>query len=708
MLLAVAPLVLYLAGGALDLTLAGPCATARAPTVLLRRLLLGLLAAAWLGVTLAQLGRFSAPVLLAVLLAVALGLLSWQLMRQRSLARLAALGGWGPAGERLALAALLGVATLLFAHPGEDVLGARDPGIYFATGIAIARTGGVVHHDPTLAALGAALGDVSRNYWLFQSVHGWPLRFPGQLFVRDLAAGTVEPGFFPWYPTLVALAVGLGGLEAGLWVNPLLATLAVVLVYLTARRLVGPLAAWLAAVWLVLNLGQVWFARYTMAEPAAQLLLWSGLFAASMARERSVPAWGVLAGLAWGGLLLARADSVLLLPVLLGYLAWAARTAARRPFALPALGLLLLGGAQAIWHAAALAPAYSTMTFSRATLTVAAGGVIGVLLLAAAVWTGAVYARQPTVRRWLPVALVVALVLGALFAYLVRPALPAPALSGEAAELERAARESLVRLGWYVTPLGLLLALVGAGTLAVSGSWRPGALLLALLALSLAFYLPNPLVSADHPWAVRRYLPVVLPGLLVLAAHGAASVGHWAWRGPCSWWRPRGTLRWPGAGRGAGPLLLTIALGVAVGLGEWQATAAIAGYREHAGALAQVRALAGRVPPDAIVLFPWTPAGLRLALPLHYVGERGSVVLPTQELEPGVVAVVRRWLAEGRTVYWVVPQGTRFPTPPGLRLRPAGQFVFAVPQLERPVDRLPQTAQPVEFALQLYRLQPDP
>jgi hypothetical protein len=691
--LAAALVGLYLAGSALDRFLARPCADGWAPAVVLRRALLGLLAVAWLATTLAQLGLFAAPTLLAALFAAALGLLGARLARTRSPQGLVP-RHWGPPRETAILAAVLGAAALLFAHPGEDILGARDPGIYFATGVAIARSGGLVHHDPALAALGASLGDVSVNYWLFQSVHGWPLRFPGQLFVRDLGAGVVEPGFFPWYPALVGAAVALGGLEAGLWVNPLLATLAVALVYLTARQLVGGVAALLAAVWLLLDLAQVWFARYTMAEPAAQLCLWSGLYAAVMARQRPAPAWGVLAGLAWAGLLLARADSVLLLPVLLGYLGWLAGRPAQRPFALPALGLLLLGAAQAAWHAVVLAPAYSSMTFSRATLAVAAGGVVGVLLLAAAVWLGGAWARHPRGRRLAPAALVALLVLALGFAYLVRPALPAPALSGEAGELEQAARESLVRLGWYVTPLGLVLAVVGAGALAAGGAWRASALLLALLALSLAFYLPNPLVSADHPWAARRYLPVVLPGLLVLAGCGAAWVGRWAWR-----WR---------GGRPAGPLAVAAALGVAVGLGEWQATAPVIGYREHAGALGQVRALAAAVPADALVLFPWTPAGLRLALPLHYVGERASFVLPTRELEPGVVAVVRRWLAEGRTVYWVVPQGTRFPTPPGIRLRPAGEFVFAVPQLERPVERLPRAAQPVTFPLQLYQVQPEP
>jgi hypothetical protein len=65
---------------------------------------------------------------------------------------------------------------------------------------------------------------------------------------------------------------------------------------------------------------------------------------------------------------------------------------------------------------------------------------------------------------------------------------------------------------------------------------------------------------------------------------------------------------------------------------------------------------------------------------------------------------VRRWRAEGRPVYWVVPLGTRFPTPPGIRFAPAGQFSFDAAQLERPLDRLPAATEPLRFDLQLFRV----
>jgi hypothetical protein len=290
--------------------------------------------------------------------------------------------------------------------------------------------------------------------------------------------------------------------------------------------------------------------------------------------------------------------------------------------------------------------------------------------------------------------LVLLLVLAAVFAYAVRPMLPASLPAGEAGELEAASRESLVRLGWYVTPLGLVLALVGSMVLLWGRRWRRAAPQLALLALALAFYLPNPLVSSDHPWAARRYLPLVLPGLLLLAAYGAIAIG-------------RALQRRTHLPRAVG-MLLAIALALGVAASELQTTAPLLAYREHAGAVAQIEALATLVPPDALVLFPRSTAGLRLALPLQYLGERRAFVLPAEAPVEGVLEVVRRWRRAGYPVYWVVPTGTRFPTPASVRFLPAGQFTFEVPQLERPLDRLPRAPESLRFDVQLYRVELEP
>jgi hypothetical protein len=695
-LLIVLPLVLYALGALVEALLVVPRAAGWAPEVLFRRLAIGLLLGGWLGVGLAELGHFDAATLLA-LLGLACLLLVARLMRDPARAgwwRAAGrLGPWGDGRELVALCALVAVAFALFGQPGEDVLGGRDPGIYFATGLAIADHGSLLQVDWALRALGADLGDASINWWLFQSVHGWPLRFPGQLFVRDLPAGTVEPGFMPWYPAAVAFAADAAGTRAGLWVNPVLAAVGVLAVYAAGRALFGPLVAWAGATLLTLDLAQVWFARYTLAEPAAQLCVWVGLYALVALQRCPTLAMGLLAGLAWVGALLARIDSVLLVPPVAAYLAWRARAPAERRPALLALGVIGLGAAHFALHAWRFAPGYMTMTFSGATLAVAAGGIAVALGTAALAWLLLpAWSAAPTHIGHRRLALLLALlaVVG-LLAYAVRPALTPLGAGDERAALETAARESLLRLGWYVTPLGLALAGVGAGRLLWSGRWQPAAPLLGLLALSLAFYLPNPLVSSDQPWAARRYLPVVLPGVLLVAAYGAASLRAWLGWGPLR-------RRWLGTA-------LAVLLLLAVAGGEWAAATPIAGYREHAGAVAQVEALAALFPPDAIVLFPRSAAGTRLSLPLQYLGHRAAFVLPAEGPVEGIMRVVRRWRVAGRPVYWVVPLGTRFPTPQGFRFAPAGQFTFEAPQLERPLDRLPRVAESLRFELQVYRVE---
>src|SRR5205823_12707220 len=125
---------------------------------------------------------------------------------------------------------------------------------------------------------------------------------------------------------------------------------------------------------------------------------------------------------------------------------------------------------------------------------------------------------------------------------------------------------------------------------------------------SLAFYLPNPLVSSDHPWAVRRYLPLVLPGLCLLAAHGSVAsatclagvrrAGRPRRQEGTDAAQPAGSRRLAaddvggaamslvanGARRRCwGSRLLAVVLCLAVAWGEWQGTEPVALHREDAG-----------------------------------------------------------------------------------------------------------------------------
>ena len=75
-------------------------------------------------------------------------------------------------------------------------------------------------------------------------------------------------------------------------------------------------------------------------------------------------------------------------------------------------------------------------------------------------------------------------------------------------------------LGWYLGPLTLVLAVAGTALLmrrSIVG-WRPEVLvLLATLGIPALLYLIRPAITPDHIWAMRRFLPAVIPAALLMA-----------------------------------------------------------------------------------------------------------------------------------------------------------------------------------------------
>ena len=85
--------------------------------------------------------------------------------------------------------------------------------------------------------------------------------------------------------------------------------------------------------------------------------------------------------------------------------------------------------------------------------------------------------------------------------------------------------DTFVWLSWYLSWPMLGLCLVGLVWLLWSGrAGRAGqglAFLLILTGVVSLHYLYDPLEPGDHIWSMRRFVPVGLPGMLVVVAMGA-------------------------------------------------------------------------------------------------------------------------------------------------------------------------------------------
>jgi hypothetical protein len=713
-LLMLAPFALLLPGLAVIAALRLPVRNEERPldlgVLLAVATLLSVVVNAWLALTLAAFGRFSGWSLGGAWLLLGLAA-AWQLRQRPAWPRLS-VSRWS-----LDLALLLGGAAFLFAHPAEYLFGIYDPGIYVNVANAIGRNGSILVPDPELPRLAP-----SERHALFGYVPApWHRSGMPFLTVHDAAAGELEPEWFHLFPAWLALWGLAGDPLVG---TPVLALVALAAVALFGRLTIHPLVGLGAAFFLALNPGEVWFARYPMAEMLAQVAGLAGfVFLALASAYRSV-AWAALAGAAFGSVHLAKID-LLVLPATLGAalaLRWLSGQWGRRETAF-LLGYAVVG-AQAVAHAllfarfyllritldlltvAGLRPWLDLRPLDRANLDApyslsqlgqlaAANWWLALPLLALAAAGAFLLAlghrfwprRQRAPWPAFNLLVVSGVALLCLWAFFLRPVVNAEQLPTDPAarQIALANRASFVQLSWYLSIPGLVLAVVGLTAIIVR---RPNAVLVlfALCGASAAIaVLAQGLVTPTHFWAFRRYLPLAAPALSLGIAYALLLVST-SWR---PWGRPLATAA---AGLIVAQLVPTLL--------------PFLGQAEYAGARAQLEALVRHLPPQGVVLIQWGEEAARLATPLQL--SYGFTVFALEDgalSAPGVRQAVQRWTAEGRAVVYLTPSRPA-PTADGLSTELVARHVFDVPTLEATLDRLPRTWQRLQFAVDQYRLQP--
>ena len=485
----------------------------------------------------ANAGRYHLPGAagLAALAAAVLGLVAW---RSRPRPRL------GTDGRSLAVLLGVGLVAAFLFFPGFSYGIGKDPGAYVSHGIAIARTGSSSLQDPALERVPAV--EVMRE--------DPQARFPG-IWIKDRDAGRSIVQFYHLWPALLAGGFQAGGYTGMVNVAPACGLLAVLLVVLAVRRAFGLVAGAVAGLLLAANMLEVWHAKYPSSEIFTQLLIGGALLGVVVAiRTGWRPAAGA-AGLLLGLVYLARADALLLLLLACGVgcaLLVTGRFDARAGWFAAGLAITLPYG---FFQAYVLARRY-TLANLVPDLPVVLAAIVGalavaVLLRRAAPDLGAWAVRwleRRRLQRTLGAAVVAAAALLLVVGFL-RPWLFEPVYTVVNGRQVRTYDEaSLIRLSWFLTVPAFGLALGGLALVALR-RWRAAAWTLVLpVLLLLPLYAYRAAISTRLLWWTRRFVPVILPGLLVLVAVAVAAgltlaaAGSAAGAGSC---RPGRPSSWP-------------------------------------------------------------------------------------------------------------------------------------------------------------------
>ena len=453
-------------------------------------------------------------------------------------------------GAAWALGLVVAWFVVNLAFTGEVLLVQRDPGFLTLEGVWLTS-----HADPSipirsaadLAAKNPDVAVISDAFW----------RFGDELHAQGAKT----------FPGLLAMAGWLLGLRGVLMGNLLIGALGLLAVYDVARRLISPRWGLVPVAALALSTPMIYFSRSAFTEPTNIVLTFGGLAVLWSAFRDPRLSRFALGGAMVGATALSRIDGAAVSAGLilgLGVVAAVSGPADRRA---RITGLVVASGAALLMVGLGyvdLALHSAGYLADHRSLYVQLLALLGACLVAAGVlivllrwgrfrsWLAARRGLLGTVAAGLVVAAGVLLASRPLWMQrnLIEPGsgqawfiAAAQKAAGDAVDGTRSYDEMTVTwLGWYLGPLTLILAVAGTALLlrrSIVG-WRPEVLVfLATLGIPALLYLIRPAITPDHIWAMRRFLPAVIPAALVLAGwtlpriHRAARsrwqrIGAWA------------------------------------------------------------------------------------------------------------------------------------------------------------------------------------
>jgi len=584
-----------------------------------------LLLSGWAGLFLAELGRFSS--LSTATLVAGLVLLGILLARRHLSLRPGSLG-WD---ELAVLVCLVGFGLTVYFPPFEYILGGRDPGVYVNTGFHLARQGNLVYVDPVVLSIPEA--ERGLFYRVDQELPPWSQpRFLG-FAMENPHTGRVSPQGLHLYPVWIGIASHLFEMKAGLYATPFFALMGVAGLFLALRRLFDTeVALWASGMMAVFQI-QIWFARFPNAEILVQFLYVTGLLAFYFMEDKRSSLAGAFAGAAFGATLLVRVENLLFLVPLGLYLGW---RRLRRELGKPEiafLGTFLLLTLHAALHARLFAWPYVSDVLGRPYWRLIGENLAPIALAAVVAFFLIDRQGAKLIARVAPIATTPraralaagAIFLIALYAYFIRP-------FWHGARTAPHDAEAFLRMGWYLYPAGLALVVGGAMLLLARAERRQTLFVLVGLTFSLFFFY-KVRVWHDHYFAMRRFIPVILPSFFACIAIFLVSL--------------RATKGWIGdwAPRIIGSLLL---------ISYFAAGRPIWNHQEFPGSLGFVTELARHLGDRDVVIFPRREGLHLLELPLSQL--EGKNVLEFYGLKPdrdALERLIEKWRDVYEDVYFV-------------------------------------------------------
>lgn len=592
-----------------------------------------ILTSGWMGLTLAEIGHFSLFNLVASLLIIC-GLLGWKYKIKFNLKLFTK-----PRLERgsLVLIIILLVAVGLFFPPYQWILGGRDPGVYVNTGVNIAKTGSIIIHDKLLADIDeSARGD-------FYQIETRPnvlskIKYDGSQFlgyyITDKMTGEVTPQFFYLWSTWIAIFYSIFGLKFGTYVTPFFVLLSILSIYFTGKTLFNKNVGLIALILLTLNFAQVWYARYPTTEIFTQLLIFSGIFTFILFNRSLNRYLGLISALSFGEAFLTRIDSVyLIIPITLFFVyLWSSDKLEKDHlcFLVP----FVIIGIHGIISAVSISAPYTFDTFGnafnalltyRSHLILVATIILGAFVILANIYKNnksniVRFVQSQNLTPYIRYSTILLIFILIFYSYFIRP-------TGDL----KSDSYNLVKLSWYLSGFyGILLAGTGYVLLLYKKPYHETYFFSVIFIIYSIFYIASSQIYPDHPWWVRRYVPVVIPSTILCISYFLDWIKN----------LKIGTIH------SAVPIFLLILMSIPSIIAD----SVIISHKEFDGSMEDIDKLSNVFDDNSIILYKSSVVTEYVGTPLYYIygKEIRPVIISKKSIDK-----MKEWISDGKIVYLI-------------------------------------------------------
>lgn len=209
--------------------------------------------------------------------------------------------------EAISLISIFGLVLVLLVvfPPAEWLVGTWDCGVYANNGVNIARTGSIVVHDQLISAVNQDAVLVTHGTHCFAPI--------------DPRNGEFIPLLYHMFPVWIAIFYSVFGILGVNYVAPFFGMVGILSVFMVGRQVTNWKVAFIGSLLLSLNFVQLFFSRTPYTEVMVQFLIFSGMFAFIIYKEFSNSKFAVISAITFSLSLLVRIDSYILFIPFFGY-----------------------------------------------------------------------------------------------------------------------------------------------------------------------------------------------------------------------------------------------------------------------------------------------------------------------------------------------------------------------------------------------------